>query len=72
MGEIIHLKTTLIRITLEIGCLSCLACHKLCILLLKSLNFVVKTTEALLVLNSSLLEVLVLVLTTNQTLMTSL
>ena len=65
MGEIIHLKTTLIRITLEIGSLSCLASHKLCILLLKSLDFMVKTTEALLVLNSPLLGVLVLVLTTN-------
>ena len=65
MGEIIHLKTTLIRITLEIGSLSCLASQKLCILLLKSLDFMVETTEALLVLNSPLLEVLLLVLTTN-------
>ena len=72
MGEIIHLEATLVGITLEIGCLSCLACHKLCILMLKLLDLIVKATEAFLVFNIPLLEVLVLVLTTNQALVTSL
>ena len=65
MGEIIHLEATLVRITLKIGCISSLTCHKLCILLLKQLDLMMKAIEALLVFGIPLLEVLVIVLTTN-------
>ena len=65
MREVIHLEATLIRITLEISSLSCFTCYKLCILLLKQLDLMMKAIEALLVFSIPLLEVLVIVLTTN-------
>ena len=70
MREVIHLEATLVRVTLKIGSLSCLACYKLCILLLKLLDLVMEATKTFLIFNSPLLEVLVLVLTTNKTLVT--